>query len=406
MSIPGNQILVVTGDPRSGTSLMMKTLKLLGVPIAGNKWPQLTRHERRLKVAELEGNEKLIEHLKERISTAKERAQKMNPRGFYEIGGVVMRGTNDMEKYGGRAIKICSPGAWPNNRHPRVGTKPENVYKWIWCIRDPASVATSQQDIAADNIEVVNEDGEWEAAQRPANPARYASENGELARWFEENPEHFERCLVVDYDEFMANPDIVMHQIIEFVGIEDPDLGPAFGNIDPKLRRSPGRFTAWPTVEIQDMANAAYSVYEGVKSRKLSQAVAGVDKATEHIATELKSNTKYYDNLTGMFASHPVHERLRDDAPYREEYLKNAMREFLAGDHPECSPLFRPLEKPEQYTLDLGVYGKLTRDKVTYDGTIVTWEEAWYEHQRLRRRNRHHVRPMPERKALADRIKE
>lgn len=37
--IPANQILVVTGDPRSGTSLMMQTLKALGVSVAGEEWP-------------------------------------------------------------------------------------------------------------------------------------------------------------------------------------------------------------------------------------------------------------------------------------------------------------------------------------------------------------------------------
>ena len=30
--IPQDKIVMVTGDPRSGTSLMMKTLQLLGVP--------------------------------------------------------------------------------------------------------------------------------------------------------------------------------------------------------------------------------------------------------------------------------------------------------------------------------------------------------------------------------------
>ena len=90
-----DKIVMVTGAPRSGTSLQMQTLDLLGVPINGDRFPEGNR-------------DKIKNHLSER---QKEQSENLNPKGFYEIGGVVIWGVRDISDYKGKAVN--DPGQRP-----------------------------------------------------------------------------------------------------------------------------------------------------------------------------------------------------------------------------------------------------------------------------------------------------
>ncbi|MCE9556690.1 MAG: hypothetical protein K8T91_25350, partial [Planctomycetes bacterium] len=142
MSIPKNQIVVVTGDPRSGTSLMMQTLRALGVPVAGEEFPGDGR----------------------RGDDGKARARELNPGGFWEVPGVVMRGLSDPMPYLGQAIKIISPGV--------LRTPKENVFRYILCLRDPTSVAQSQTKLET-GVKVAGAAG-WQNPAKQPDPTRFA----------------------------------------------------------------------------------------------------------------------------------------------------------------------------------------------------------------------------------------
>ena len=76
-------MIIVSGEPRSGTSLMMETLRLLGLDIWGEEQPGEKRRET---ARQKTGREETFE---EKIQ--REKAVDMNEK-FWEIGGLVMRG--------------------------------------------------------------------------------------------------------------------------------------------------------------------------------------------------------------------------------------------------------------------------------------------------------------------------
>ena len=76
------KVIVVSGQPRSGTSLMMQTMEILGLDIWGEKYPQEVKLEEVLEGVESdEERQKITENFESRLKHAK----KMNPRGFYEV---------------------------------------------------------------------------------------------------------------------------------------------------------------------------------------------------------------------------------------------------------------------------------------------------------------------------------
>jgi hypothetical protein len=125
MSCPPDQIVIVTGEPRSGTSAMMRALDELGHAIAGDRWPHQRRASQR----------------PEQADRLAERARKMNPCGFYEIPGVVANGLADPDGHGGRAVKIISRGLLPAVRGGPERTPPDTAWRVILCCRAPRHVA-------------------------------------------------------------------------------------------------------------------------------------------------------------------------------------------------------------------------------------------------------------------------
>lgn len=104
-------MLVVSGEMRSGTSLMMLILKRLGVICAGEKVPKGTRPE-------------------------------MNPTGMWEILGVSMapftKQTIDEHNITEECIKIISHGLFYSDM--------SLIDKVIYCIRDPREIIVSQRN--------------------------------------------------------------------------------------------------------------------------------------------------------------------------------------------------------------------------------------------------------------------
>lgn len=121
-------MIVVTGLPRSGTSLMMSILKDLGVPILGERFFENIEDERRA-----------------------ERTKYLNPEGFYEVRNVVGRGiVKGYEENVGKAIKIVVPGI--------LHTDPEAIEKVIFCLRNPLEILNSQKKLIS-GIEIYTDDG-------------------------------------------------------------------------------------------------------------------------------------------------------------------------------------------------------------------------------------------------------
>jgi hypothetical protein len=120
-------MIIVTGLPRSGTSLMMRVLESLSIPITGERF--FNRGDQ------------------DRIN----RTQYLNPEGFYELQGTVATGKlKNPEDFVGKAVKVVVPGI--------INVPIKHIEKIIFCLRNPAEVIESQRNLVS-NVEVGTKDG-------------------------------------------------------------------------------------------------------------------------------------------------------------------------------------------------------------------------------------------------------
>ena len=234
-----DRLLVVTGEPRSGTSLMMQTLKHLGLDIAGSDAPW-KRHADEMRT---------------------ERAEYLNPKGFYEIPGVVARGLRDnsvARKLYGKAVKIITPGL--------LRTKLRHMDKIIFCLRDPREIALSQSKLVS-NVTVFTEDGEKYAPElQHIEPKRYIQSMGRFVFWQKFFPEFWDKALIVDYREMLESPDETIFKVLDFIDFPSSidRFLKAVSEVDPSLYRSVD--FEWETED----GRLAQNLYEGMKKGNLS----------------------------------------------------------------------------------------------------------------------------------------
>lgn len=388
--IPQNQIVVVTGDPRSGTSLMMQTLKALGVPVAGQEWPG----EQRVRGTD----EEKAAHLA--------KMQEMNPGGFWEVPGVVMRGLPDPTPHLGKAIKIISPGV--------LRTPKESVYRYILCLRDPTSVAQSQTKLES-GVKVAGVAG-WQNPAKAPDPTRFALENGLLVDWFTENPDALAKTLVVEYDAFQADPAGTVAAIVAHLGlrnVEKAKTDEAVSKPDPTLVRSRDAFKGWDRAKEQDgdLAESVYAALHAKDEEALSLVKANVANRRDQLRREAN---RYYDPATGITCNTATHEKLKDDATFRDKWLNGFesngrmihgfKRELLKGLHPQCSPDFKLLEETTSIDRPLDK-GNLDQPLCTYLGEKMTLAAATVKHQRLYAQGRVRILPLADRQKLAAEVK-
>jgi hypothetical protein len=242
-------IYIVTGEPRSGTSLMMQTLKLLGIPVIGEFIPNAQVGDK-----------------------IRKESNKLNPKGFYEVGGVVMKGIPNGDEYvlnilNNSAIKIICNGLIDKNYlNNGNGTDPKiiNNSKIIWCLRNPKSVAKSQQEFGS-SLQI-NTGEKFESSSKifKENPSRFIRDIGLFYKWVLSNEEINNRILIVDYDDMLNNTEFEINKIINFLKINptDEQKSSAILNVDPKLYRSV--LNEWSD-ESKDEGKLAEKLYLSIK---------------------------------------------------------------------------------------------------------------------------------------------
>ena len=266
-----NKVCVVTGEPRSGTSLMMQTLDKLGVELIGEEYPQEARIEKRIEqIEDVDKKEEAKKQTEQRMKHAK----KMNPKGFYEIPGVVMQGFKHMkDDWKGKGIKIITNGVYhremPNGH--MVGTPSEHIDKIIFCLRDPKHIAVSQKDLSG-GIEIagVDEEGidQWVNAPQPISPKRYIYSMGHLVIWLAENRDLDDKIMTVDYEDMHTQQPI--EKIVKHLDINptEEQIQAAKDNIDPLLRRSV-EFAGWGENDIE--GDLAERIFDALKNWDVSK---------------------------------------------------------------------------------------------------------------------------------------
>ena len=186
-------VTVVTGIPRSGTSLVMQMLEAGGVPP---------------------------------LCDAARPADPDNPRGYYELAAVkrlVREGAPWLGQAAGRAVKVI---------HALVPSlPPEGDYRVIWIRRATAAVLASQRAM----LEHRGADPEELGDERIA--AVFAAQEKALEAWLEARPAG---CwLQLDYDAVVEDPAAAARAIDALLG-GGLDRAAMAGVVDPALRHRAG----------------------------------------------------------------------------------------------------------------------------------------------------------------------
>jgi hypothetical protein len=336
---------------------MMQTLGLLGVPVVGEPLPGADLRN------EGENNP----------------AAQLNPKGFYEIGGIVMRGipSDDYAMFDGCAIKIIVSGLVEFGYLGRkVGTNREilNRSKIIWCLRNPRSVAKSQKNLQT-NVQL-NVDGKFQHANKffAENPERYVDEIGLFYKWLKENEAIFKNVLIVDYDNMLKDPEEQIDNVINHIGltVSNTQRLAAIKNVDPSLYRSDKDFE-W-TDNLKDVGLLADDLYLSIKTgsydvlrkiqeqsdKKLSDLIHWVDN--EELGTWLLVSASLFRSLK----SNTNHVRDKLCKLYKHTQKPTACTDYSISDEKYI------IQRPK----DLG---DLTRSKIKCKNaaTPITIEECW-----------------------------
>jgi len=239
---------VVSGCPRSGTSLMMDLMRVAYGKdrLLGKKFPQEEQIEQMKKQGDNESDAQYQTRMyvmsqrrdDEAVKKNLEHAKDMNPNGFWEmlytVQGCHYR-FNDLDRLDDLLkeetksfCKIVSQGL--------AKSDPQYIDKVIFMIRHPRAVAKSQEKLSRPGplgeLSNATIDGE---PIKIHTPEMFINVTGMVSNWFIRNPNvqvHY-----VIYDELLEDPSTVLNGVRKFIG-EDGDFGNAIKRINKKLRRS------------------------------------------------------------------------------------------------------------------------------------------------------------------------
>jgi len=205
-------ITVVSGEPRSGTSLMMRLLEGLGLQVEGSSVIVKKRSEKHY-----------------------ENAKDLNPKGFYEVPGVVMRGipNKHLDNYDDKVVKLITPALLKTNY--------QHIGKIIFCLRDPREIALSQQKLSS-QLEVTDKDNEWQFAPGGMEPnyKRYTHSISRLFGYLQFNPNILYKTLFINYHDVVFKTEKILLDICNHleIGVSKNTIKEAVKLNDPSLYRS------------------------------------------------------------------------------------------------------------------------------------------------------------------------
>jgi hypothetical protein len=181
-------VTVVSGVPRSGTSLVMQMLAAGGFPVLADETRPADAH---------------------------------NPRGYLEYAPAkaLRRDASWLPGARGRALKVI---------HALVAALPEGfAYRLVWVQRDLAEVVASQEAMLG---------GPADDGLSPERLAEvFAAQLAELERWLAGRP-HF-RVLRLEHRALLADPAAAAAELGAFLG-GGLDVEAMAGAVDPALHRS------------------------------------------------------------------------------------------------------------------------------------------------------------------------
>lgn len=214
---------IVSGEARSGTSLMMRILREGGGFIVGQKYPGLDRLQECVKVGGISP---------EGLEVRRKKLLRMNPFGMWEIPGVVINGIRDVERYDGKIVKVITNGIFERvfDGSRVIGTPSKSIDRIIYCLRDPRAVLRSQGNVKSS----------LEEEENPfLYPKTYLFNLGGFSEWLTENPSFISKIFPVDFDD-LVDGKVDVKDILDWMKVKGThlQLERARNLINAKFRRS------------------------------------------------------------------------------------------------------------------------------------------------------------------------
>jgi hypothetical protein len=180
-----SEIIVVTGLPRSGTSLMMQILDRAGIPI---------------------------------LQDGKRESDISNPKGYYELEAVkgIVQDNSFLDGAEGKAVKIVAPLPLHINT--------SNQYRFIFMRRDLEEILQSQE-------KMLNKD---QTSEREKFRTIYEFHLKKTYRFLKENEISY---MDVSYNDLMNDPESTLKGVTEYLSI-DADHKELAEVVSPDLYRN------------------------------------------------------------------------------------------------------------------------------------------------------------------------
>lgn len=287
-------LTVVSGCPRSGTSLMMDCLRTAfgDDRIIGNKFPQeervhlgLDKHteETDYEFAARRYVTDLTNPNAERDFTV---SRDLNPNGFWEcrysVRGITWHmGMPEIDK---QICKIVSQGL--------IASNPDYINRIIYMLRAPRQVAKSQERLK--RLPFLTHEEELNSDFKIHSPDMFINVTYQACKWIVAHPEV--PVILVDFDDLIMYPDRTLGKVREF--LDEGDFSKH--TIDPKLKRS------YP----QDIDNYLWeyadTIYEFMKNKEYGKVISYFEKNSKMIyrdkvttfCTRLRQRMAYNECVT------------------------------------------------------------------------------------------------------------
>jgi len=304
------QYIVVSGEPRSGTSMMMQTLKILDVPVWGDD---------------------LLNSRKDKYRN--EHARKLNPKGFYETQ-MVSRGMNLVftAEFAEVAKEMSSP-VWKNNAQKSLDegrknkdgavklitaammrTNKDHIKKIILCLRNPRDISYSQTELLAPNVEGdKREEFRW-----PFSPSRYVRTMGSFLYYLRDNPELIiNKILTVQYEDMHQSSRLEIKKIVNFLELSDENIEKAVSNIDPSLRRKANA----PVLSGEEW-DMAMNIYNVLSCMDRSKIIDCISKFENFIGKKSRLTHRWIDEETWLLVNENEFKKLQNNKKRKKRAIK------------------------------------------------------------------------------------
>ena len=222
------KLTVVSGCPRSGTSLMMDCMRTAfgEERILGFKWPQERNHAKKRPNESdevFETRQYLTKKMNPNADKDFEYAKAMNPNGFWEMAYTVqgIKWHLNMPYLGDKYCKIVSQGL--------VNSNPSFIGKVVYMLRNPRQVAKSQENLRRMTFVSVQEE---QSLGKVHTPKMFINVTYQAALWILANPQV--PLHIMNFDDLLSNPDEEFEKLANFLGEGDFSNHP----IERKLNRS------------------------------------------------------------------------------------------------------------------------------------------------------------------------